>query len=68
MALKLHMVIAGSNLFIAQYRDVLQYVHTRGASIMPRLKRLEVGDHVYCCNATARTTFDPAGDGGANTA
>jgi hypothetical protein len=41
------MPMAMENLSIAQYRNTLQYAHTRGGSYQPKVRQFDVGDFVY---------------------
>ncbi len=41
------MPMAMENLSIAQHRDTLRYVHTRGGSYKPKVRQFDVGDFVY---------------------
>ncbi len=39
--------MAMENLSIAQHRDTLRFVHTRGGSYKPKVRQFDVGDFVY---------------------
>ncbi len=51
------MPMAMENLSIAQYRDTLQYAHTRRGSYKPKVKQFDVGDFVYL-QQQPNDTFD----------
>jgi len=55
---KQYAVMAGENLRIAQHRDKLRYARLRDGSYLPRIRRFEVGDFVYCKRHQRHTMLD----------